>query len=149
VRAYHKVTLTNRLSFIAGALLPFFTGMFCSWVGDEMITQSGVNACGHLLVARVPVLVAVAKVTAMSHFFRRPRSPGTRSSNRGRHRGHRGATNEHRSSRAGKERRCNFNRVYGTRPESGGQLPPTLAAEPVPLLDSEGAPPCRGRAGVR
>jgi hypothetical protein len=55
-------------------LLPLLSGIFCFWVGYEVIKQSGASSSASVLVAlglEVP-LVFVARVATHSDFFHRP-----------------------------------------------------------------------------
>ncbi len=71
--SYRKVMLSNTRFFFVGVLLPFLSGIFCFWVGYEVIKQSDAAASASVLVAMalgVP-LVFVARYATHSDFFRR------------------------------------------------------------------------------
>jgi len=72
--AYRKVMLKNLRFFFSGVLLPFFSGVFCFWVGYEVIQQSGLRASAPVLVAFVlgVPLVFVHRRFTQSDFFHRP-----------------------------------------------------------------------------
>ncbi len=72
--AYRKVMLTNTRFFFVGVLLPFLSGIFCFWVGYEVIKQSGAAASASVLVTMalgVP-LIFVARYATHSDFFHCP-----------------------------------------------------------------------------
>ena len=69
--AYRKVMFQNVRFFVSGILLPFLAGLFCFWVGYEVIHQAGLAASADVLVALalgLP-LVWVAKRRSHSNFF--------------------------------------------------------------------------------
>jgi hypothetical protein len=56
------------------ALLPLLSGLFCFWVGYEVIRQSSTTASASVLVALglgVPLVIA-ARLATHSDFFHRP-----------------------------------------------------------------------------
>ena len=72
--AYRKVMLTNTRFFFTGVLLPFLSGIFCFWVGYEVIKQSGAAASASVLVTMalgVP-LIFIARYATHSDFFHCP-----------------------------------------------------------------------------
>jgi len=62
---------TRRFIFTA-SLFPFLGGVFCFWVGYEVIVQSGLSASAPVLVALVlgiPLMI-VARLRSHSAFFK-------------------------------------------------------------------------------
>jgi len=69
--SYRTVMFKRASFFFTGIVLPFLAGLFCFWVGYEVIKQSGLSASAPVLVAYaigVP-LVIVARQTSTSQFF--------------------------------------------------------------------------------
>ncbi len=71
--AYRKVMFHSVGFFVSAILLPFLAGLFCFWVGYEVIHQSGLAASADVLVALVLgiPLVWVARRRSRSDFFER------------------------------------------------------------------------------
>jgi hypothetical protein len=44
--AYRKVMFNDATFFFTGILLPFLAGVFCFWVGYEVVRKSGLRAAG-------------------------------------------------------------------------------------------------------
>jgi amino acid transporter len=69
--SYRTVMFKKASFFFTGILLPFLAGLFCFWVGYEVVRQSGLSASAPVLVAYalgVP-LVVVARQRSTSKFF--------------------------------------------------------------------------------
>jgi hypothetical protein len=69
--SHRKVMFKKASFFFVGILLPFLAGVFCFWVGYEVIKQSGLSASAPVLVAYalgIP-LVIVARRRSPSEFF--------------------------------------------------------------------------------
>ncbi|MGO9343494.1 MAG: hypothetical protein ACLP6E_13405 [Acidimicrobiales bacterium] len=69
--SYRKVMFEKQLFFFTGVLLPFVAGLFCFWVGYEVVRQSCLSASGPVLIALalgVPLMV-VARVRSNGVFF--------------------------------------------------------------------------------
>jgi len=72
--AFRKVMFASGRFFVTGVLLPFLSGVFCFWVGYEVIHQSGLSGSGPILVAMVLGIPLVFAHQAATHsdFFHRP-----------------------------------------------------------------------------
>ncbi|MGO9581553.1 MAG: APC family permease [Acidimicrobiales bacterium] len=69
--SYRAVMFKKTSFFFTGILLPFLSGVFCFWVGYEVVRQAGLVASAPVLVAYalgVP-LVIVARQSSTSDFF--------------------------------------------------------------------------------
>jgi amino acid transporter len=69
--SYRKVMFQNARFLFTGIILPFLAGIFCFWVGYEVIRQSGLSASAPVLVAYflgIPLAV-IAKRRSASDFF--------------------------------------------------------------------------------
>jgi amino acid transporter len=70
--AYRRVMFHSASFFVTAVLLPFLAGLFCFWVGYEVIKQSGLAASADVLVVLalgVP-LVWVARRYSRGEFFK-------------------------------------------------------------------------------
>lgn len=69
--AYRMVMFRSPRFFVSGILLPFLAGLFCFWVGYEVVHQSGLAASADVLVALVLglPLVWLARRRSHSDFF--------------------------------------------------------------------------------
>jgi len=69
--SYRKVMFRKSSFFFTGVLLPFLGGVFCFWVGYEVIKQSGLSASAPVLVSFALGLpfVIVARLRSTSGFF--------------------------------------------------------------------------------
>ena len=71
--AYRKVMFSRAGFFFTGILLPFLAGVFCFWVGYEVVRKAGLGACAPVLIAfalGIP-LVIVTRLRTKSAFFER------------------------------------------------------------------------------
>ena len=69
--AYRKVMFNDATFFFTGILLPFLAGVFCFWVGYEVVRKSGLRASAPVLIAvalGIP-LVIVTRLRTKSEFF--------------------------------------------------------------------------------
>ena len=69
--SYRTVMFQKANFFFTGILLPSLSGLFCFWVGYEVVRQSGLSASAPVLVAYalgVP-LVFIARLRSTSEFF--------------------------------------------------------------------------------
>lgn len=69
--ACRKVMFRNTGFFFTGILLPFLAGVFCVWVGFEVVKLSGLSASAPVLVALVlgiPLMI-IARLRSKSAFF--------------------------------------------------------------------------------
>ena len=69
--AYRKVMFERTSFFLTGILLPFLAGLFCFWVGVEVIRQSGLGASAPVLIVLVLgiPLMSIARRRSKSAFF--------------------------------------------------------------------------------
>lgn len=69
--SYRAVMFKKASFFFSGILFPFLAGLFCFWVGYEVVRQSGLSASAPVLVAYVMgvPLVVVARQRSTSQFF--------------------------------------------------------------------------------
>jgi peptidoglycan/LPS O-acetylase OafA/YrhL len=71
--AYRKVMTKNVQFFFTGVLLPFLSGLFCFWVGYEVIKQAAASASGVLVALGLGIpLVFIARRATHGDFFHRP-----------------------------------------------------------------------------
>jgi amino acid transporter len=71
--AYRKVMFKQASFFCTGILLPFLAGIFCFWVGYEVVRQSGLSASAPVLAAYalgIPLLI-ITRLKSTSNFFKR------------------------------------------------------------------------------
>jgi amino acid transporter len=71
--SYRRVMFMDLRFFVTGVVLPFLGGVFCFWVGYQVVRQSGVGASAPVLVtfALGGPLVVLARLTSKSGFFQR------------------------------------------------------------------------------
>lgn len=71
--SFRRVMFKDLHFFFSGILFPFLGGLFCFWVGDEVVRQSGLSASAPVLVAFVLgiPLTIIARRTTKGDFFHR------------------------------------------------------------------------------
>jgi amino acid transporter len=71
--AFRKVMLKKAGFFLTGVLLPFLSGLFCFWVGYEVLRQAGASASGVLVAMALGIpLILIERRITHGDFFRRP-----------------------------------------------------------------------------
>jgi len=73
--AYRKVMFDSARFFVSAILLPFLAGLFCFWVGYEVVHQSGLAASADVLAVLalgVPLVWLAGRLTRSDFFKRRP-----------------------------------------------------------------------------
>jgi hypothetical protein len=69
--SYRKVMFKKQRFFFTGILLPFIAGLFCFWVGYQVVSQSDLSASAPVLVALalgVPLMI-IARLRSNGVFF--------------------------------------------------------------------------------
>ena len=73
--AYRKVMFQSIPFFVSAILLPFLAGLFCFWVGYQVIRQAGLVASADVLVIMalgVPLVWLAGRRSRTDFFKRRP-----------------------------------------------------------------------------